>query len=90
MVQRQASANIIGFFKKENPIMITTTNPRIFIGINNGNDIKRVGHRAFIRKNALALEYYFYDIDYDIIFCEIDTRFMEPQDIKFLKNMNFL
>ena len=87
MVQYPQNANIFGFYRKENPVMITNDQPRIFIGINTCGTIKRLGHRVIVNNNQLSLGFHFYDIEEDIVSCTLNTVYMEEQDIQFLKLM---
>lgn len=89
LIKSDENKIIFGFYKKEDSKIINN-HPRIYIGIKDyETGLKRVGYKVFFVNNKLTLDYYFYDISESIEFCDINTKYMEDQDIQFLKNIKF-
>jgi len=78
-----------GFYKEHNPILLTKngiTKPRIMIGFYDGNNYYKYGYKTSRVKNKLVMGVHFYKIDYPIIKCNIDRKWVADQDICFIKS----
>ena len=81
---------IIGFYKECDPIIIEKddeSHPRIFIGIEVDNKIKKFGYGVIPMGNRkLKLSHVFREIDYPVKKCDINFKWMENRDISILES----
>ena len=72
---------VTGFTKKDNSFLVNNQ-PRIFIGLkDNTGKIYKIGYSLQYKNRKLSMYRCLKDINYDIIICELDTNYMEKQDI---------
>ena len=73
---------IIGFTKKDNSFLVNNK-PRIFLGVkDDSGEIFKIGFSLEYKNRKLSMYRCLKKINYDIDICDINTNFMEKQDIE--------
>lgn len=74
---------LVGFTKKEN----IAEQKRIYLGYVYDNKVHKIGFSVQKFGSKFFLKQTLYNINYEIIVCQIDFNYMEEQDIEFYKNL---